>query len=321
MDIDEQPLPKSLRILLEPVHQWLNILNLQQHSPHTLKAYFAGLRNLAIFLSDKKLTWTQCDKRQLANHISHRLENDKISLNSAQQELSAIRHYYNWLIETKQASINPTSGYQLKRQPRRLPNIADIDLIIQLLDQPEPESLADARLWVRDKAMFELLYGSGLRVAELVNLDIQDIDLTNQICRVLGKGNKTRLAPIGSKSKTAIEKYLPHRQLWLEKNDTALFISERLGTRITTRTVQHRLKIAAKRAGIAQNLYPHLLRHCFASHLLSSSGDLRAIQELLGHQNISTTQIYTHVDFAKLTQVYDQAHPRANQKTPKNHEV
>ncbi len=159
--------------------------------------------------------------------------------------------------------------------------------------------------------MFELLYSSGLRVGELVALDTTDIDLTDLRVRVMGKGNKTRIVPIGAKAAAAITRYLPHRNLWVEQQDSALFISEKLGTRLSTRAVQQRLKVAATRAGIAQNLYPHLLRHCFASHMLSGSGDLRAVQEMLGHSDISTTQIYTHVDFAKLTQVYDRAHPRA----------
>jgi integrase/recombinase XerC len=300
--------------LLVPVHRWLNILALGNHSVHTLSAYLAGVSQLALFLRAKQLSWTRCDKRQLAQHISQRLDEDKLALASVQQELSAIRNFYGWLIEQQIARINPATGYQLKRSPRPLPSIADIDLLSQLLDQPIPDSPEQARLWLRDKAMFELLYSSGLRVGELVALDMSDIDLADLRVRVTGKGNKTRLVPIGTKAATAISRYLPHRNLWLEQCDSALFISEKLGTRLSTRAVQQRLKVAATRAGIAQNMYPHLLRHCFASHMLSGSGDLRAVQEMLGHSDISTTQIYTHVDFAKLTQVYDRAHPRAAHK-------
>lgn len=303
-----------LRQLLVPVHRWLNILALGNHSVHTLSAYLAGVSQLALFLRAKQLSWTRCDKRQLAQHISQRLDEDKLALASVQQELSAIRNFYGWLIEQQIARINPATGYQLKRSPRPLPSIADIDLLSQLLDQPIPDSPEQARLWLRDKAMFELLYSSGLRVGELVALDMSDIDLADLRVRVTGKGNKTRLVPIGTKAATAISRYLPHRNLWLEQGDSALFISEKLGTRLSTRAVQQRLKVAATRAGIAQNMYPHLLRHCFASHMLSGSGDLRAVQEMLGHSDISTTQIYTHVDFAKLTQVYDRAHPRAAHK-------
>lgn len=303
----------ELRELLSPVHRWLSTLSVRNHSDHTLTAYFAGLNQLALFLRGKRLTWTRCDKRQLARHISQRLDEDKLALASVQQELSAIRHFYGWLIEEGQARINPTTGYQLKRSPRPLPSIADVDLLTQLLDQQIPDTPEQARLWLRDKAMFELLYSSGLRVGELVALDIADMDLSDLRVRVTGKGNKTRLVPIGDKAAEAIRRYLPHRNLWVEQMDSALFISEKLGTRLSARAVQQRLKVAASRAGIAQNMYPHLLRHCFASHMLSGSGDLRAVQEMLGHSDISTTQIYTHVDFARLTQVYDRAHPRATQ--------
>ncbi len=301
----------ALRELLMPVNRWLNVLSVRNHSEHTLAAYFAGVYQLALHLRGKRLSWTRCDKRQLAQHISQRLDEDKLALASVQQELSAIRHFYSWLIEEEMARINPTTGYQLKRSPRPLPSIADIDLLTQLLDQAIPDTPEQARLWLRDKAMFELLYSSGLRVGELVALDVTDIDLSDLRVRVTGKGNKTRIVPIGVKAAEAVTRYLPHRNLWVEQQDNALFISEKLGTRLSTRAVQQRLKVAAKRAGIAQNLYPHLLRHCFASHMLSGSGDLRAVQEMLGHSDISTTQIYTHVDFAKLTQVYDRAHPRA----------
>src|SRR5690606_8700568 len=165
----------ALRELLAPVHRWLNTLSVRNHSEHTLVAYFAGLNQLALFLRGKRLTWSRCDKRQLAQHISQRLDEDKLALASVQQELSAIRHFYGWLIEEGLARINPTTGYQLKRSPRPLPSIADVDLLTQLLDQEIPDTPEQARLWLRDKAMFELLYSSGLRVGELVALDVADI--------------------------------------------------------------------------------------------------------------------------------------------------
>ncbi|WP_019673875.1 tyrosine recombinase XerC [Psychrobacter lutiphocae] len=317
LDDEQQPLELSaeMQALLLPVEQWLSQLAVRQLSKHTLAAYHAALYQLACFLEGRNLIWTRCDKRQLSNFIAQRLDVDALAISSVQQELSAIRHFYGWLIEQGQARINPTTGYQLKRTPRPLPNIADGDLIVQLLEQPMPEMPEQARLWIRDKAMFELLYSSGLRVGELVGLNVADlrIDASGERgeVRVQGKGNKTRLVPVGRQALKAITTYLPHRYLWEEQGDTALFISEKLGTRLTTRAVQQRLKVAAARAGIAQNMYPHLLRHCFASHMLSGSGDLRAVQEMLGHSDISTTQIYTHVDFARLTQVYDKAHPRA----------
>ena len=192
-----------------------------------------------------------------------------------------------------------------------MPGLIDIETIHQILDQSEPETEVQQQMWRRDKAILELLYSSGLRLAEVQSLRIRDLDFNRQLLRITGKGNKTRIVPIGEKSWQALCHYLPHRALWVEAQDPAVFISERLGTRLSTRTVQLRIKHQAKRAGIAQDLYPHLLRHCFASHLLSDSGDLRGVQELLGHSDISTTQIYTHLDFGHLSQVYDQAHPRS----------
>ncbi|WP_227429265.1 tyrosine recombinase XerC [Psychrobacter sp. I-STPA6b] len=314
---DYTRLPKRERELFTPVQRWLNILSARNLSYHTLQAYFSALYQLGQFLLAQKLVWTRCDKRKFSQYIAKRLEKDALATASVQQELSAIRHFYTWLIEEELARVNPTTGFQLKREPRPLPTIADVDLLSQLLDQSMPDTPEQARLWVRDKAMFELIYSSGLRVGELVALDVSDLEIDTETqlgqVRVQGKGNKVRIVPVGSKAIAAINAYLPHRYLWEEQGDNALFISEKLGTRLTTRAVQQRLKVAATRAGIAQNLYPHLLRHCFASHMLSGSGDLRAVQELLGHSDISTTQIYTHVDFAKLTQVYDKAHPRAVQ--------
>lgn len=315
---DDTPLPQPIRQMLSPVQQWLTVLSAHNYAYRTLAAYYTALSHLARYLVQQGLSWTRCDKRQLARHISIRLEVDALAVASVQLELSAIRQFYVWLLAQGMARVNPADGYRLKRQPRPLPSIADVDMLTQLLEQPMPDSPEQARLWIRDKAMFELLYSSGLRVAELVGLDVADIQIDSVQgrgrIRVTGKGNKTRIVPVGQQAVVAIQRYLPHRDLWQEHKDPALFISEKLGTRLSTRAVQQRLKIAAKRAGIAQNMYPHLLRHCFASHVLSGSADLRAVQELLGHSDISTTQIYTHVDFVQLTQVYDKTHPRAVQQ-------
>lgn len=253
----------------------------------------------------------QCNKQDLVRFFGQRLEEDGIKNASARQDLTAIRKFYDFLITQDKIGYNPTTGYQLKAEPRPIPKIADEDLLGQLLDQPTPQDPAKARLWIRDKAMFELMYSSGLRLSELTGLNLGDVDFSEGMVRVLGKGNKVRQIPVGSKALAALQNYLPHRALWQENTD-ALFISERHGSRLSNRAVQLRLITCANMAGIDQHLHPHLLRHCFASHLLSASGDLRAIQEMLGHTNISTTQIYTQVDFGALTRVYDQAHPRAN---------
>ncbi len=299
---------------------WLSNLVIANLSTHTLLAYRHALSNLANYLHSKSLLWRQLDKRQLSTYIAQRIEVDALAIKSVQQELSAIRGFYTWLIEQKHARVNPTVGYQIKPANRSLPKIADVELLNQLLDQPPPETEQQSQLWRRDKAMFELLYGSGLRVHELVSIQLDDIDMIHKQVRVIGKGNKTRIVPITQQSILALNDYLPIRYQWLQQlqkqgqptsASMALFISQRRSSALSTRSVQQRLKHWAKRAGIAQNLYPHLLRHCFASHLLSDSGDLRAIQEMLGHSDIASTQIYTQVDFASLTRTYDNSHPRA----------
>lgn len=292
---------------------WLDDLSLQNYSQHTITAYTATLMRLMIFIEqDIRLQgdYLAFDHKDLSRFLALRLEKDNIKTTSAKQELSAIRKFYAHLIKINKATHNPTTGYRLKAQPRALPTIGDVDMMAQLLDQPMPDDVAKARLWIRDRAMFELMYSSGLRLSELANLDVTDIDLMAGVVQVLGKGNKMRVVPVGKKAIDAIHIYLPHRDLWQE-NTNALFISERHGTRLSPRAIQLRLKVCAASAGIAQNLHPHLLRHCFASHMLSASGDLRAVQEMLGHTDISTTQIYTQVDFGTLTKVYDKAHPRA----------
>ncbi len=187
----------------------------------------------------------------------------------------------------------------------------DAEVLQQLLDQPAPADRDEARLWARDKAMLELLYSSGLRLSELADLTLPMLDLGQKLVTVTGKGRKTRILPIGSKALIALHDWLPHRNLWAAEGVLHVFVSEQRGEQLHPRTIERRVSHQALRAGIAQHLHPHLLRHCFASHLLAGSGDLRAVQELLGHANISTTQIYTHLDFEHLTKVYDQAHPRA----------
>lgn len=297
----------------EYLSAWCRELFLQNYSPKTISTYQLALGQFIKFIDTdhRGITVLNCTRQDLVRFFGTRLEEEGISTTTAKLTLSAIRQFYQYLIDQGIATHNPTIGYRLKSAPRKLPTVADETVMQQLLDQKTPSEPAKARLWLRDKAMFELMYGSGLRVSELASLNIDDINLDTQILRVTGKGNKTRQVPIGSKARQALLDYLPHRDLWQEQCSPALFISERHGTRLSVRAIQLRLKICATAAGIDLNLHPHLLRHCFASHLLSASGNLRAVQELLGHSNISTTQIYTHVDFGTLTRVYDHAHPRA----------
>ncbi len=310
--------------------QWLDILTTQQRSPNTLKAYQRDVSELLLFLQAEKkgphavqdcdhensidentYYFSQLDRGALTRYSGFRMEEGGLAPSSLQRELSAIRHFASWLVEQKILAHNPAQDFTINRPPRPLPSTMDAEVVQQLLDQPAPEDRDEARLWVRDRAMLELLYGSGLRLSELADLTLPMLDLGRKIVTVTGKGRKTRVLPIGSKALIALQEWLPHRALWAEEGVLHVFVSERRGESLHPRTIERRVSHQALRAGIAQHLHPHLLRHCFATHLLAGSGDLRAVQELLGHANISTTQIYTHLDFEHLTKVYDQAHPRA----------
>ncbi|MEE8234476.1 MAG: tyrosine-type recombinase/integrase, partial [Gammaproteobacteria bacterium] len=200
---------------------------------------------------------------------------------------------------------NPAVGLVTPKTPKKLPNTLDADQATQLVEIDATDPCA-----VRDKAIFELMYSSGLRLSELVNLNLESIDFADTIVTVIGKGNKTRKVPVGRYAIKAIKAWLKQRTAMIDSDLAALFVSN-WGRRISIRTVQQRLRGWAIKQGLATHVHPHMLRHSFATHMLESSGDLRAVQELLGHADISTTQVYTHLDFQHLARVYDEAHPRA----------
>lgn len=222
--------------------------------------------------------------------------------------LSAWRSFYTWLGREGRVAANPCSGLRPPRGVRRLPHTLTPDTISHLLDGPTVQD-AIAR---RDRAMFELMYSSGLRLAELVGLNLTDIDCDTGEVTVTGKGRKMRIIPVGRQALAALRDWLAVRPQ-LARDDKALFVGAR-GARISARVVQVQLKRLALTRGIRERVHPHALRHSFASHVLQSSGDLRAVQEMLGHASLSTTQVYTHLDFQHLAQVYDRAHPRAKKK-------
>ena len=225
-----------------------------------------------------------------------------------------MRGFYDWLGQQGKVSYNPARAFKIKRQTRELPHVMDVDVVNALLDAPPPEGEHAIKLWIRDKAVMELFYSSGLRVSELSNTHLTDIDLNGGLITVTGKGRKTRVLPVGRKASLAIREWLRIRSDFIKADSSDwIFLSER-GGRFTERAIQYALEAQARRIGIAQHLHPHLLRHCFASHLLESSQDLRAVQELLGHASISTTQIYTHLDYQHLANVYEKAHPRAKKE-------
>mgnify|MGYP003530856960 FL=1 len=237
-----------------------------------------------------------------------------LAIRSIQRQLSAVRRFYDWLGRYDEAGAHPTHGYQLKRIRQDLPQVLDVDLMQQLLDAPAPSEEKAALQWCRDKAILELFYSSGLRLAELAQLKLTDLDLSGGLITVLGKGRKTRVLPVGKMARSAITQWLSIRQQFVRgQAEPWLFLNQR-GTRLSERSIQQRLVHQAERVGLDRRLYPHLLRHSFASHMLESSHDLRAVQELLGHSDIRATQIYTHLDFQHLATVYDQAHPRAKKR-------
>ncbi len=225
------------------------------------------------------------------------------------RQLAAIRTLFRFLIREGAATANPAADVRPPKAQRRLPSTLDPDEVAALLD-----GSTDDGLQVRDQAIYELVYSSGLRLTEVTTLDTADIDLREGIVRVTGKGAKDRVVPVGRKARSAIEAWLARRGEYARPEIAALFVG-RHGRRLTGRNVQERLRRLARLRGVQRRVHPHMLRHSFATHLLESSGDLRAVQELLGHSDIATTQIYTHLDFQHLARVYDRAHPRSRRRS------
>ncbi|WP_296934205.1 tyrosine recombinase XerC [uncultured Marinobacter sp.] len=277
----------------------------KRHSPRTCDSYQRDLSRLASWVSRNGLTaWQRVTNHDLRRYVAT-LSREGLSGRSIARHLSATRRFYQFLLRERLASDNPALDIRAPKSGRRLPRVADVDQLNHLLDgQP------DDPLEVRDLCMFELMYSSGLRLAELASLDLDTVDLRGGEVRVQGKGGKERLLPVGRKAVTAIQAWLSHRGALANDGETALFVSQR-GERLSHRSIQARLSRWGISRGADQKLHPHLLRHSFASHMLESSGDLRAVQELLGHADIATTQVYTHLDFQHLARVYDQSHPRA----------
>ena len=274
-------------------------------SPHTLSNYSRDLEAMVRFCDGAGIShWGELGVHQVRAYVAQRHRRG-LSGRSIQRSLSALRSFCRFLIRRGQLDSNPAQDIRAPKTPRILPHSLDVDRVQKLLD-----GNADDWLGQRDLAMMELMYSSGLRLAELVGLDLQRIDLRSGEARVLGKGNKTRIVPVGQKAAEVLGTWLSVRAAHCADGESALFIN-RMGTRISPRSVQQRLRRWALKQGLNSRLHPHALRHSCATHVLESSGDLRAVQELLGHANLGTTQVYTHLDFQHLAQVYDQAHPRA----------
>lgn len=300
--------------LLKPIERFLRyITSERQLSLHTARNY---RRHLTLF-AEQMLTfplteWRELDASQVRKlaTLNHKLG---LSPRSLATKLSALRSFCDYLVLQGDLSANPAKGVSAPRQHKSLPKNLDVDEINQLLAVSNAEEKDTPFLVLRDKAMMELMYSAGLRLDELVNLDLKDVKLSDKTMRVIGKGDKQRQLPIGSVAISALKAWLKVRCEYADNAQPALFVSQ-LRRRISHRSVQSRMTKWGQQQTLTSHVHPHKLRHSFATHMLESSGDLRAVQELLGHVNISTTQVYTSLDFQHLAKVYDAAHPRAKKK-------
>ncbi len=301
------PLPNSLQKPLERFYEFLR--SEKGLSLHTQRNYKQQLETMAHHLTEMGLKdWSQVDAgwvRQLAGKGMR----EGMKASSLATRLSSLRSFFDFLILRGEMSANPAKGVSAPRKQRPLPKNLDVDEVNQLLEVNEDDPLA-----VRDRAMMELMYGAGLRLAELVSVDVRDVHLRSGELRVIGKGDKERKVPFSGMATEWVGKWLKVRGNLADPGEPALFVSK-FGTRISHRSVQKRMAEWGQKQSVASHISPHKLRHSFATHMLESSNNLRAVQELLGHENISTTQIYTHLDFQHLAQAYDQAHPRARKKS------
>lgn len=306
----DSALPASLAEPLQRFYAYLN--NERGLSPHTQKNYQQQLNTMALHLMNMGVrSWQKVDVawvRQLASKGMR----DGMKASSLATRLSSLRSFFDFLILRGELQANPAKGVSAPRKQRPLPKNIDVDQMDQLLEVNDSDPLA-----IRDRAMMELMYGTGLRLAELVDIDVKAIDISLGELRVVGKGSKERKVPFSGKASEWLLNWIKVRGELANPDETALFVSKR-GTRISHRSVQKRMEQWGQKQAIASHVSPHKLRHSFATHILESSNNLRAVQELLGHENISTTQIYTHLDFQHLAQVYDQAHPRAKKRPDRN---
>ena len=291
-----------------PVAGFLSHLEVERRmSAHTLDAYRRDLGALATWADTHGFDLVSLSTERLRAFVAaeHRRG---LTPKSLQRRLSACRSFYRWLLRHGRIGASPAASVKAPKSVRKLPQVLDPDEAARLVEVP-----TDVPLGLRDRALLELFYSSGLRLAELCALDLGDVDVHDAQVRVTGKGAKTRIVPVGRFARAAVGAWLGARGALARPGETALFVGAR-GARIGARAVQGRVSYWAQRQGIGRHVHPHMLRHSFATHVLESSGDLRAVQELLGHADIKTTQVYTHLDFQHLAQVYDAAHPRAKRR-------
>lgn len=277
-------------------------------SKHTDSNYARDLAALVGFCDKQGIEeWARLDSQHLRMFASHSHATGRLAPRSIQRRLSAVRTFLEFLIREKVLTNNPGRDVRAPKAPRHLPETLDADQMARLLELPPGDVLV-----TRDRAIMELFYSSGLRLAELAALNLNSLD-SDQTVRVVGKGNKERVLPVGRKAIEALAHWLNTRAELAKPDEPALFVG-RTGKRLGHRAIQLRVEYWARRQGLPMHMHPHLFRHSFASHLLESSGELRGVQELLGHADISSTQIYTHLDFQHLSRIYDATHPRARKK-------
>ena len=298
--------------LSESISAYLDELaQVRRQSPHTVSNYQRDLKVLSDLMAGLpgQSSVAQLETLQIRRFIAQ-LHGRGLGGRSLARMLSAWRGYFRWLVLRGEATSNPVDGVRAPKSPKALPKVLSPDEANRLLD-----CSGDEAVQLRDQAMFELFYSSGLRLAELASLDVSSLeDIAAGEVRVLGKRNKLRLVPVGSKARQAVLAWALRRVEMAPVEQQALFVGQR-GGRIHPRVIEQCLSQRALAQGLPTHVHPHMLRHSFASHVLQSSGDLRAVQEMLGHASIASTQVYTHLDFQHLAKVYDSAHPRAKRKS------
>lgn len=301
----------SNEVLLE---KFIENLQLKNMSPHTITAYTKDINGFFKFCVERDLLLQDVEAPDLRSFIGHRISVENLVSSSVKRQIASIRQFMQWATFNKHLEGDNSQDVRIKTRSQYLPQVMEIDMIIRLLDQPEPSDPTQLQLWKRDKAFMELFYSTGMRLNELHTLNVGALDHSSLLVRVTGKGNKQRIIPFGRKASEAVKEWMGVYSTWVEdapNHNSPLFVSLR-GTRLSYPQIAKRITVQAKRAGIESHIHPHLFRHSFATHMLSNAGDIRSVQEMLGHVSLSTTQIYTHLDFDALASSYDKAHPRAS---------
>lgn len=292
------------------LNEWLNCLLVENYSESSIYAYRKDIAKYLDYFDSNGLSISDIEITDMRDYVIFLSEKNGLTQSTVKRNISTVKVFMKWLVRYKHIESSPSDLIKIKRLPRRLPFITSEEDMAMLLDQPDPKLESEIWLWKRDKAMFEILYSSGLRVSELLNLKLNDVNTSTHLVRVNnGKGGKDRVVPLGSKACEAINVWLTYR---IQKNpDTDFLFINHYGRHLRANQVRNRINVQAARCGIREHMHPHLFRHCFATHLLSASQNIRAVQEMLGHADINSTEIYTQVDFNSLAKAYDAAHPRS----------